>query len=172
MEIGNVLVHVDSHPLAFVKHLHLIVAQLVSLLDQEKVKDTIRPFSKCSKACQEIAVPKVTLLNILWLRLAKENFSVWDFGTNFLPFDIFEFLNLAPLSGERTIIRREPFVYKFLTLLSELLQLTLLRTRLYLCDLLFDELNHIKALSILELELVLLLLLLYPLLSLKLVTPC
>lgn len=78
IEERNIFVHIDCHPFAFIKHFHLVISLIISLSLQEQIEYSIWPLSEGSNASQKIAVSKVTLLNILRLRLVNENLSILD----------------------------------------------------------------------------------------------
>ena len=149
MKVRHVLVHINGHPFALVKHFARIVFDIVDLFSQEKTENSVRSFSYGSQSCQKVAVSKVALLDVSGIRLVNKDSSVRDFAGDSFPLDAIPFRDASPFSTERVLVGRESVISELLSSGSELFDLFLGWGRFNLDDLLFDDIAH---LSVIEVE--------------------
>ena len=87
MHVGDVLVHIDGHPLAFVQNFSGVVFDVVDFLGEEEVEYAVGSLGKGGQACQKVAVSEIALLDISGVRFINKYPCTFDFIRNLLPFD-------------------------------------------------------------------------------------
>lgn len=91
VHVGDVLIHVDGHPLAFVQNFGGVVFDVVDFLGEEEVEDTVGSLGKGCQTCQEIAISKISLFDISGVRFINKYFRTFNFIRNLLPSDAIPF---------------------------------------------------------------------------------
>ena len=121
MHVGDVLVHVDGHPLAFVKNFGGVVLDIVDFFSEEEVEDTVGSLGEGCQTCQEVTVSKISLFDISGIRFINKYPSAFNFIRNFLPFDAIPFRQIPPLSTQRISAWWESIISKGLSFSSKFL---------------------------------------------------